>query len=271
MPQPKATESQRRIEAKRKADGELTPERPTKITAITKASDQQRRAQATNNKSKEGLFKANTAINFGRRSAGQGSGSRVQVRQERQHVDGATTTLAHPAQERSAIPMGRMSSLVVLPTPQSVITTGNDVDQDDVIVAILSQDIWDDKMTKMTVDNLAERARDCKSGGHLFDVAYLDRLLSRFDSAGITAERRSEVVGLLQTAFKRSLSAWSAFVDQAGNRDSQRVLPSVSFAGTRKETSSTTTHPSLGATGHGREPCASWCPSRRGKLNSLRS
>lgn len=207
MPEPKFMRSQRRRDPKCKADENSLAERPTKKTATTTSKDgKTRNAQAAAGPSKEALFMSKHAAEFDSHSVEEESGSGVHVKQERQNVNNTTIALTQSPRAEFARPSGSMSPLVIVPTPPSVITTGRDVDQDDVIVAILSQDTWDDKMTEMTVDNLCERARNRTSGGQLFDQQYLDRSLDRLDSAGISAERRSAVVGLLQTALRRLLS-----------------------------------------------------------------
>jgi len=134
------------------------------------------------------------------------------------------------------MPAGSMSPLVVVPTARSVATAGNDADQDDVIVAILSQDAWDDQMTKMTVDNLCERTKRRTSGGHLYNVKYLNRLLYRLDNAGISAERRFQVFSLTQTVFRQMLSDWSICIDQIRNPDFLRELSCINLAERRSST-----------------------------------
>ena len=237
MPEPKFTKSQRRDESKRKADESPPAERPTKKTSTTEFRNGKRQAKVTADPSKEALFQAKHAAEFDSHSVEEESASQVQVKPERLHVNGTTVALPQYPKVPSAMPSGSMSPLVIVPTPRSVINTEHDVDQDDVIVAILSQDTWDDNMTKMAVDNLFERARYRTSGGHLFDAEYLDRLLDRLDSAGIKAKRRSEVVGLLKISSRRLLSDWSARVDRIDTPASPRVLPRILPTETRKATS----------------------------------
>jgi hypothetical protein len=225
MTETKFTRSQQRAESKRKADEVLPPERPAKLRANARSGGGEKGPQAPSSQSKEALFMARHAAEFDSHSVGQERGSQVQVKQERQRSDGFTPARTESARVQHTIPPGSTSPLVIVPTPRNAIVVGNDADQDDVIVAILSQDTWDDKMRKMTVDNLSDRAKHRTSGGHLFDAGYLNQLLDRLDNAGINAERRSEVVGQLQSVFRQLLSHWNACVDRIGRSGSHNALP----------------------------------------------
>jgi len=225
MTEPKFTRSQQRAESKREADEVLPPERPAKLRANARSGDGHEEPQTPSSQSKEALFMARHAAEFDSHSVGKECGSRVQVKQERQRSDGSTPARPESARVQHTMPPGSTSPLVIVPTPRNAIVVGNNADQDDVIVAILSQDTWDDKMTKMTVDNLSDRAKHRTSGGHLFDAVYLNQLLDRLDNAGINAERRSEVVGQLKSVFRHLLSHWNACVDRIGSSDSHGALP----------------------------------------------
>jgi len=237
MPEPKFTRSHGRAESKRKAEENLPAGPPTKTTATTKSKDAKRRPKATGARSKKTSFKQKHAAEFDSHFLQEECSRQVQAKQERRHGDGTASSPTQSTRVGSAIPLGSTSPLVVVPTPRNAIAAEKDTDQDDVMVAILSQATWDNKMTRMTVDNLAERAKCRTSGGHLFDVDYINQLLGRLDNAAINAERRSEVVSLLQTAFKQLLSTWSACVDHIGSLDSRIAAPRILSAETRRSPS----------------------------------
>lgn len=224
MPQLKFTRSQQRAESKRKADESLPSERPLKLSAIATPRDGRSRIQATGGQSQEALFKVRHAAEFDDHSVGEGGSSPAQVKRERHHGDEASTSLTRAMSVEQAPTSGSMSPLVIVPTPRDTIVARND-DQDDVIVADLSQDTWDEKMTNMTVDTLSERARRRAGGGQLFDMDYLIQFLHRLDNAGISAERRSEVVHQLQSVPGHSLSHWNSCVERLGGSASAGILP----------------------------------------------
>jgi hypothetical protein len=224
MPELKLTRSQQRAESKRKADEGLPSERPMKLSAIAARSDGKSRIQAIGGQSQEALFKARHAAEFDDHSVGEGGSSQAQVKRERHDGEETSTALTRPMSVEQAPTPGIMSPLVIVPTPRNTIVARND-DQDDVIVAILSQDTWDEKMTNMTVDTLSERARRRAGGGHLFDMDYLIQFLHRLDNAGISAERRSEVVHQLQSVFRHFLSHWNTCVEHLGGSAFAGMLP----------------------------------------------
>lgn len=224
MPQLKFTRSQQLAESKRKADESLPSERPIKLSAIATPGDGKSRVQATGGQSQEALFKIRHAAGFDDHSVGEGRSSPAQVKRERHRGDETSTAPTRAMSVEEAPTPGSMSPLVIVPTPRDTIVARND-DQDDVIVAILSQDTWDEKMTNMTVDTLSERARRRAGGGQLFDMEYLIQFLHRLDNAGISAERRSEVVHQLQSVLGHFLSHWNTCVERLGGSASAGMLP----------------------------------------------
>ena len=191
------------------------------------------------------MFKIRHAEEFDTSSAQEVSSGQVMVKREHQNGDSSASAYTQPVVVIPASPSVHALHPADLETPQRAVTVQDEADHEDVFVAILSQASWDIKMTEMTMSSLSERTERCAGGGRLFDMEYLDTLFKRLDSTGIDAERRTQVVALLQKVFIDWLSHWRACIEQIGNTSSARILPYnlIAEAG-RSMLSSTATTPS---------------------------
>jgi hypothetical protein len=247
MSKSKTEKGRKQSDAKRKAADDNPPsDRRAKKKLADQPGVGQKGHQAAAGQSEEALFKIKYAAEFDNESDREDTGGQIQVKREPRSGDLPAAAYGQPAVESIASTPDETLTLPAVETPRRATATQDGVDQEDVLVAILSQASWDSKMTEMTVKALSERAKERTAGGHLFDTGYLDKLFARLDGAGINAERRSEVVVLLQKAFTDVLSHWSTCVGQIGNEGPSSRLPGSPFQRTRRSSPMTTpSHPIL--------------------------
>ena len=144
--------------------------------------------QSTDDRSKEALFKIRYAAEFDGESVTD-IGDQSNVKQEEyQHNTGDTTSASKSALSIAGeLPGHGTSSPRPAKKPDKVIT--DRVDHEDIMVTILSQTFWDKKMTQATIKTLAGRAQQKASPGNLFNLTYIDELLTRLDMSGVEAGR----------------------------------------------------------------------------------
>jgi hypothetical protein len=225
MPKNKSPESQRRANQKCKAVNDQPIRWHSRKRTTAKSRDGRTRSQTTGDRSEATSFKINYAEEFDSGSVEEVSRSHVKVEREEQSDDGLAPAYKQPVVIIPANPPTHTTPPPAVVTPQRA-AIRDETDPENVLVTILSQASWDNRMTEMTVNTLFERAKSCAGVGHLFDPEFLDRLFRRLDSAGIDAECRSQVVTLFQRTLETSLSQWSALVDRIGNMVFANILPS---------------------------------------------
>lgn len=209
--------SRQHAAGKRRADDDLpgdehASKRPTfepevRINAPDPASGQ----------SEEVLFRIRHAAEFDTESTGKDNGNQVQVKQEQQ--DEYTPAVSRMRLRSATVTPHRTRPTSSRRTPQTE-NAPSDLhgiaDQESMLIAILCQESWGLKMTKVAVEDLLQRAQQVASAGHFFDVGYVDSIIGRLDSSSIETRRRSQVIKLLQEKLRQPLEEWFSRMDQVG-------------------------------------------------------
>lgn len=249
-----SSKSQRAVH-KRKAETDVAADQQSSRKQSSADHGKRRKAGKTSaTSSEEALFKIRHATEFDDESASDKSDNRIQVKQEPEDDCSVAVTprrvTRSSARAATETPSNtRIKSAAVTPRKLSKTTSSrDDTDQDDIFVAILSQSSWDLKMTESAVENLSQRARQTATNGQLFDMAYVDSIITRLDRTGIEPVRRSQVVGLLQEFLRHSLSDWDSCIDQVGSRiQITSALPDPSLATNRPSESRAVPTPKPGS------------------------
>lgn len=140
------------------------------------------------------------------------------MKHEQQDVDNTAVELAQFVDPAPSGPQDRTPSLPAIASSQYASSARDGVHQEDVFVAILSQASWDSRMTQMAVDNLARRAQQKATPGHLFDQAYINGLIRLIDTTGVEPERRAQVITMLRASLREPLADWTLRIDRVGIR-----------------------------------------------------
>lgn len=219
MPVSKAEKKKRRLKAKRKAaDDHQSSTRRMKRRLNDHPGVGEKEHQGAGAQLGEALFKIRHAAEFDDKSVTD-IGGQKNVKQEEQQLDNGNAAEA----SQSAIYMtgSRTNHGTSLPRPATKPDSAftDRVDQEDILVTILSQTTWDTKMTQATVKSLAERAQQKASPGNLSDATYIDGLLTRLDMSGIQTGRRTEIVAMLQGALHELLGRWKTCIRRVGDTE----------------------------------------------------
>lgn len=218
MTKTKTQKQRRRSEAKRKAADDPPPsDRRMKRKLNHQPESEYKEHQATSGRSEEALFKIRYAAEFDDESV-LDSGSHANVKHEQQDVDNTAVELAQFVDPAPSGPQDRTPSLPAIASSQYASSARDGFHQEDVFVAILSQASWDSRMTQMAVDNLARRAQQKATPGHLFDQAYINGLIRLIDTTGVEPERRAQVITMLRASLREPLADWTLRIDRVGIR-----------------------------------------------------
>lgn len=177
----------------------------------------QRENQATGDQSKEALFKIRHAAEFDDESV-RDSGDLASVKHEQEDLDDTAMELV---QSVSTVHAGSpdLAPLPLTMTPTQVANSArDDIHQEDIFVAILSQGSWDARMTQIAVDDLARRAQQNTTPGHIFNQTYVGGLIRLLDTKGVGVERRSQIISMLRTSLREPLAQWRLLIDREGSR-----------------------------------------------------
>ena len=219
MARSKAEKQRRRSEAKRKIASDHQPfDRRKKRKLNDLRGVRGKEHQSTDDQSEEALFKIRYAAEFDGESVTE-IGDQTKVKQEEyQHSTGDTIDASQSTLSIAGERPGHETSPRRPATkPDKAIT--DRVDHEDIMVTILSQTFWDKKMTQATIKTLAGRAQHEASPGNLFNLTYIDELLTRLDMSGIEAGRRSQIVTLLQHELYELLRQWRSSIRQVGGSE----------------------------------------------------
>lgn len=218
MSKSKALKRRRQSDVKRKAaDDHPTSDRRMKRKLNNQPGVGQDEQQATVDPSEEALFKIRYAAEFDNESVGS-IGSQAIVKHEQKDLD---DTASESVQFVSTVPVGPPDHPPLPPamsSSQDANSARDGVHQEDVLIAILSQGSWDIRMTQMAVDDLARRAQQNATPGHLFDQAYINGLIRVLDTTGVEAQRRSQVITMLRASLREPLAEWKLCIDRVGSR-----------------------------------------------------